>query len=109
MVDTEVVQIIRTSQFIDWLRGLKDHVGKARVTILLDRWNQQGTVTGDIKAVGGGVYEARIHSGPGYRLYFAQKQDVVVVLLTGGDKRSQHRDIETAIDLLTQLKEQGQW
>ena len=53
------------------------------MVMLLDRWGQQGTITGDVKSVGGGVYEARVHSGPGYRLYFAQKKDIVVVLLIG--------------------------
>lgn len=109
MVDTWSVEIIQTGQFKDWLRTLKDRAGKARISILLDRWDRNGAVTGDIKSVGHGVYEARVHSGPGYRLYFAQRQDVVIVLLVGGDKGSQPSDIETASDLLAQLKEQGEW
>lgn len=103
------MQIVRTPQFTRWLARLKDRAGRARVAMLLDRWEHQGTVTGDIKPVGGGVYEARLHSGPGYRLYFAQKKDVLVVLLVGGDKRNQEQDISMSVNLLRALKEEGQW
>ncbi|MCI7456326.1 type II toxin-antitoxin system RelE/ParE family toxin [Actinomyces urogenitalis] len=103
------MQIVLTPQFTHWLGRLKDRAGKARVAMLLDRWDQQGAVTGDVKSVGGGVYEARIHSGPGYRLYFAQKKDVLVLLLIGGDKHSQERDIDASIRLLKAMKEKNEW
>ena len=80
--------------FEDWLRGLKDKKGRAMVRARLNRI-ELGNL-GDCKNVSDGVYELRIKFGPGYRVYFGQERDVLVVLLCGGDKSSQRRDIDLA-------------
>ena len=77
-----------------WLLGLKDVRGRAVIRTRIARFSLGNS--GDSKTVGDGVYEARIDCGPGYRIYYAQEGKVVVVLLCGGDKGSQRRDIELA-------------
>jgi putative addiction module killer protein len=79
------------SPFDLWLDNLRDNEAKSRIRLRLKR-----VVLGNLvgcKSVGAGVYELRVDCGPGYRVYFAQLGDTVVVLLCGGDKRSQNRDI----------------
>ncbi len=75
-------------------KGLRDANAKDRIDVRILRL-QAGNF-GDVKAVGQGVRELRIDYGPGYRVYFVQRGDVLVILLCGGDKRTQSRDIETA-------------
>ena len=77
-----------------WLDGLRDLQARARIRARIARL-QLGNF-GDCKSVGGGVLELRIDHGPGYRVYLAKRGEVLVLLLCGGDKRSQQRDIETA-------------
>lgn len=94
--------IIKTEIFDKWLDKLKDRHAKVRI---LDRINSMiGGNLGDVKPVGEGVSETRIHYGPGYRLYFWQQGDVVIVLLCGGDKSTQNKDIEKAKELKRCLK-----
>lgn len=94
--------IIKTERFGKWLDKLKDRHAKVRI---LDRINSMiGGNLGDVKPVGEGVSETRIHYGPGYRLYFYQQGDVVIVLLCGGDKSTQNKDIEKAKELKRCLK-----
>jgi putative addiction module killer protein len=78
----------------EWLDSLRDGVARARIVARLDRLS--AGLRGDWKRVGGGVSELRIDHGPGYRVYYAQDRDTVILLLCGGDKRSQGRDIERA-------------
>jgi len=73
---------------------LRNHEAAARIARRLDRL--EGGNLGDCKPVGGGVDELRIDYGPGYRVYFGQDGDLIVVLLIGGDKRTQGKDTETA-------------
>ena len=80
--------------FTRWRKNLKDKVTVARVDRRLDRVKEGHY--GDYKAVGEGVYELRFFFGPGYRVYFAEKSDTLVLLLCGGDKGSQNRDISAA-------------
>jgi putative addiction module killer protein len=80
--------------FESWLENLRDARGRARIRVRLDRI-ERGNL-GDSKSIGGGVHELRIDSGPGYRVYFAEDGPVVVLLLIGGDKSTQTKDIETA-------------
>ena len=94
-------QIRQTSNFAKWLAGLKDIKGKARILARLESC-RLGNL-GDTKAVGDGIRELRIHVGPGYRVYFVQRQKVVLLLLCGGRKSSQSRDIEKAKRLLAEL------
>ena len=89
-----MIEIRQTSTFEKWLHELRDAKSKSIIQLRLDRV-AQGNL-GDTKAVGDGVSELRIHFGPGYRLYFIREGSVVVVLLCGGQKSDQSRDIERA-------------
>ncbi|MFL0693312.1 MAG: type II toxin-antitoxin system RelE/ParE family toxin [Agrobacterium tumefaciens] len=80
--------------FLDWLRDLRDPIGKVAIIRRLNRL-EQGNF-GDAKILQQGVGELRIDTGPGYRIYFARSGKTVVLLLCGGSKRSQERDIERA-------------
>lgn len=92
----------RTEGFDQWLRDLRDPVGKARILARL-RSAQYGNF-GDCEPVGDGISEMRIHTGPGYRVYFTRIGDVVYLLLCGGDKSSQKKDIKQAKALLKELE-----
>ncbi|EKT0983298.1 type II toxin-antitoxin system RelE/ParE family toxin [Salmonella enterica] len=87
-------EIIRSETFSDWLLSLKDSRAKARVLARIDRMKAGNF--GDSEPIGDGLNEARIHYGPGYRVYFMKQGNVVVVLLCGGDKSSQSKDIKQA-------------
>lgn len=80
--------------FREWLENLKDKETLARIDLRLNRI-RLGNI-GDIKSVGRGVHEIRLAFGPGYRIYFGRYKDTVIILLQGGDKSSQSRDIELA-------------
>ena len=97
------MEIRKTEIFVDWLEGLRDSRAKARIITRLDRM-EMGNF-GDVKPVGGGVNELRIHYGPGYRVYFVRRGPVVVILLCGGDKRRQHADIAKAKKLADKLED----
>lgn len=91
----------QTELFADWLQGLRDRAAKARIEMRLRRV-ALGSL-GDVKPVGEGVGEMRIDYGPGYRLYFVRREQIVIILLCGGDKGSQTRDIERALRLAAQI------
>jgi putative addiction module killer protein len=97
-----VYQLQQTDTFAKWLAGLRDKKAKARVIARLDS-ARLGNL-GDCKVVGGGIREMRIHVGAGYRLYFAQRKKVVLLLLCGGSKASQSRDIARAKRLLKEFE-----
>lgn len=80
--------------FRDWLEGLKDRQARAKIRVRLNRIRLGNF--GDCKSVGHGVSELRIPHGPGYRVYFGRKGETIVILLSGGDKKTQSRDIELA-------------
>lgn len=88
------VEIVETGHFRDWLDGLRDRNARLRIDDRLRRL-ASGNV-GDTKSVGDGVQELRLHFGPGYRIYYVWLDGVLVILLTGGDKSSQSRDIVLA-------------
>ena len=92
-----------SSEFQAWLGQLVDQKGKARILARL-RSASLGN-PGDCEAVGGGVSEMRVHFGPGYRIYFTRNGSTVYLLLTGGDKSTQKRDIERAKAMARQLRE----
>lgn len=96
-------EIIKTSDFDGWLRNLKDRRARARILARIDRLSMGNA--GDVKPVGSGVSEMRIDYGPGYRIYFASRGKVLVLLLCGGDKSSQKYDIEKAIRLVKEWQE----
>ena len=87
-------EVLQTKEFEGWHRGLRDSRAVARVTAAIERL-QLGLI-GDFKSVGGGVSELRISYGPGYRLYYTKKAEKLIVLLCGGDKSNQKRDIKKA-------------
>jgi putative addiction module killer protein len=89
-----VLEVRRTEVFAKWLDGLRDLRGRARVQARIERLAMGHA--GDVKPVGGGVSELRIDVGPGYRVYFTRRGETVVILLAGGDKSTQARDIKSA-------------
>lgn len=95
--------ILRTEDFDTWLRKLKDAKGKARIVERI-RSAERGN-WGDFDSIGHGISEMRIHFGPGYRVYFSRIGDVVYLLLCGGDKGNQKRDIAKAQEMAKLLKE----
>ena len=98
-----MVEIRKTDTFVRWFEKLRDKQAKARILVRIDR-AMLGNL-GDATAVGGGVSEMRIHYGPGYRLYFTQSGEQLIILLVGGDKSTQARDIQLAIGLAEKLKD----
>lgn len=87
--------ILSTARFDKWFVSLRDRRARARIQVRIDR--MEDGHFGDFKSVGNGAFEARIHYGPGYRLYFSFREQAWVLLLAGGDKSSQRSDIEEAI------------
>lgn len=88
------IEVRQSDQFQDWLRRLKDDKARARIANRIRRMELGNP--GDTRQLGGGLMEMKIDYGPGYRVYFAYQGDSVVILLYGGDKRTQRRDIEKA-------------
>lgn len=88
------IVILQTEQFRDWLDGLRDRKARLRIDDRLQRLASGNA--GDAKPVGDGVLELRLHFGPGYRIYYMWRDGVLIILLNGGDKSSQARDIAKA-------------
>ncbi len=95
---------LRTEAFDEWLSALKDKLGRARIVHRI-RSAQHGNF-GDCAPVGDGVFEMRVHVGPGYRVYYVRRGAVVYLLLLGGDKSSQKRDIQRSIDMARELSKE---
>jgi putative addiction module killer protein len=91
---SHMVEIFRTAEFNKWLFGLSDTVSASRIQARIDRLGIG--LFGDVKPVGNGVSELRVNYGPGYRIYFIQRGNKLIILLCGGDKSSQDRDISKA-------------
>jgi len=87
-------QIKKTKQFDKWMQGLKDMRGKIGIARRIERMSHGNF--GDMKSVGDDVSELRITTGPGYRVYFTRYEDMIIVLLVGGDKSTQSKDIAKA-------------
>lgn len=98
-----MIEVRQTEVFRNWLNALADRRAVHRITERIERVSFG--LFGDIKPIGGGVSELRIDHGPGYRVYFAQRGKVLVVLLCGGDKRTQTRDIKVAKEMAKALEE----
>ena len=98
-----MIAIRQTEAFVEWLRSLRDRVAKAHIARRIDRLAQGNP--GDVKPVGSGVSELRIDHGPGYRVYFVKRGETVIVLLCGGDKRAQDKDIRQAIRMARELED----
>lgn len=99
-----MIEVCQTETYSKWFDSLRDRQARARIDIRIRRLSVGNF--GNVKPVGEGVSELRIDYGPGYRVYFAQRAQELVLLLAGGDKRSQEADIKTAIKLLRMLKEE---
>lgn len=89
-----MTEVVRTPQFHEWLSKLKDRQGATRIAMRIDRLVSGNA--GDVKSIGGGITEMRVDCGPGYRVYFTRRGGGKLVLLCGGDKRTQDRDIALA-------------
>ncbi len=98
-----MIEIRKTDIFIEWLDGLRDIQARARIQIRIERLAAGNA--GDVEPVGDGVSELRINYGPGYRVYFKQRGRELIILLAGGDKRTQAKDIKTALRLARNLLE----
>ena len=95
------MQLFRTSEFDKRLRKMMDERARARVNVAVQRM-EDGNF-GDSRSVGGGVMEARIHYGPGYRVYYTRHGGEIVILLLCGDKTTQERDIKRAVAMAATL------
>jgi putative addiction module killer protein len=103
MVYVAARRILRSATFDQWFAGLRDRQARARIAARLDRLAFGNP--GDVKPIGSGLSEMRIHYGPGYRVYFMRRGAALIVLLCGGDKRTQASDIERAIDIAADWEE----
>ncbi len=98
-----MVEVRQTESYKKWFKGLKDRKARARIDIRIKRISLGNL--GDVKPVGKGVYELRIDYGPGYRIYFVERSGVKIILLAGGKKSTQTRDIKKAQKLARLLEE----
>lgn len=96
-----MIEVLKSDRSAKWLDGLKDRRAAARILVRIERLALGNP--GDIKPVGGGVSELRIDYGPGYRVYLAKKGETVIILLCGGDKTSQRKDIAAALKMAASL------
>jgi len=95
------MRVEMTEHYLDWINGLRDVVGRARIQMRVDRLVHGNP--GQHRVLSGGVSELKIDVGPGYRVFFTERGGVLIVLLAGGDKSSQSKDIRLAIALAKNL------
>ena len=95
------MRVEMTEVYREWIVGLKDHTGRARVQMRVDRLAHGNP--GQHRVLTHGVRELKIGVGPGYRVYYTERRDVLIVLLAGGDKSSQATDIKAATELAKNL------
>jgi len=96
-----MIEVRKTTVFTTWLANLPDRSAKGRIVSRISRLEQRNP--GDVRPVGGGVSEMRIDYGPGYRVYFVSRGSTLVILLCGGDKKSQGADIKKARALAREI------
>jgi putative addiction module killer protein len=96
-----MIEVRQTEEYSEWFANLRDKKARARINARIRRLSLGNL--GDVKPVGEGVSELRIDYGPGYRVYFLQRGREVVILLAGGDKRTQQKDIQKALELVRNL------
>jgi putative addiction module killer protein len=97
------MEVRQTRSFLTWLQNLSDREASKRIADRILRLH--GGLFGDVAPVGEGVSELRIHFGPGYRVYFVQRGNILIILLCGGNKKTQSKDIEAAKAMAKDLKE----
>lgn len=98
------MEIRETTQFSSWLADLRDRQARARILVRITRLAKGNP--GDVKPVGNGVSELRLTYGPGYRIYYFQRNEELIILLVGGSKSTQKKDIESAHRLAKEMSEQ---
>ena len=97
-----MLQIRKTDVYAEWIDNLRDQQARARILVRVERLAAGNPR--DVKPIDSGVSELRIHFGPGYRVYFTQRDQDIVILLAGGDKSSQPTDIQTTLQLAKNLE-----
>jgi putative addiction module killer protein len=97
------MRVEETETYREWINALKDHAGRARIQVRVDRLVHGNP--GPHRTLSGGVSELKIDFGPGYRVYYAQRGSRLLLLLAGGDKSTQQSDIKMAIDLAKNFQE----
>jgi putative addiction module killer protein len=97
-----MVEVVKSSVFDSWLSGLRDRQAKARILVRIERLSLGNP--GDVKPVGGGISEMRVDYGAGYRVYYMQRGELLIIILAGGDKSTQDVDIETAKAIAAEWK-----
>ena len=97
------MRVVQTEVYRDWINALKDRVGRARIQVRVDRLVHGNP--GSHRDLTAGVSELKIDFGPGYRVYYTQRGDRLLLLLVGGDKSTQQKDIERAIELARGFQE----
>jgi putative addiction module killer protein len=98
-----MIEVRKTEEFERWLRALRDRAARTKILVRIDRLTLGNP--GDVRAVGGGISEMRIDHGPGYRAYFTQRGPVLIIILCGGDKDRQERDIRRAKEIAAGLED----
>lgn len=98
-----MLEVLQSATFESWFKGLRDIQARVRITARIRRLALGNP--GDVKPVGAGVSEMRVDYGPGYRVYYLQRGDVIAVLLCGGDKRTQQADIRRALEIAKAWKD----
>lgn len=101
--NTAMIEIYTLPQFDEWLSDIKDGATRIRLRRRLEK--AERGLLGDIGPVGSGVFEMREHFGPGWRMYFAQRGERLIVMLAGGDKSTQAADIAKALRLAERLED----
>jgi putative addiction module killer protein len=99
-----MIEVLEAAPYSGWFKGLKDKQARARIIVRIRRLSLGNL--GDVRPIGDGLSELRIHTGPGYRIYLMQRGRTVVILLGGGDKGTQKSDIAAAKALAKELREQ---
>jgi putative addiction module killer protein len=97
-----MLELRQTTEFANWIDNLADNRAASRIAMRLVRI--QSGLLGDVKSVGDSVSEFRVEYGPGYRVYFTRRGSTIILLLCGGDKQSQRRDIEKAKSLARNME-----
>ena len=92
-----MIEVRQTEVYENWFANLRDRQARSRIDVRIRRLSLGNF--GDVKSVGEGVSELRIDYGPGYRVYFIQRRETLVILLAGGNKGTQSRDIQTALEI----------
>ena len=101
--DENIYKIITTDTFDNWFENLKNIQDRSRIADRIDRI-KEGNL-GDAKPVGNGIFELRFHFGSGYRVYFIKQHNTIIILLCGGNKKTQSKDIKKAKEIVSEVQD----